>query len=753
MEAVELLDGAAEAIAALNAAELPVAVVTNQAGVARGFYGIEDVRAVHAHIDDLLAREGAHVDAWLFCPYHPSGIVEEYSRWSSDRKPAPGMALAAAHRLGLDLGRSWVVGDSECDVELARGVGARPIRIGDVDDETQVTTVPSLAAAVSHVLADVGSRESWTAQVLTFPQMRYDSAYLFAEHYSHELAQALATVDVAAFDRASKVLGDAYDRDAAVFVCGNGGSASIANHLQCDHIKGVRVGTDLHTRVTSLSTNVEILSAIANDIGYEAVFEYQLESMARPGDVLVAVSSSGSSPNVVRALRWAEEHGLQTIAMSGFGVGTPARSPASRSMSTHATTGSSRTRTRPACTCSPSTSVSRGWRPMSWRRRSSDGTRVAVNLLTDDPHNPSGAHWFWTRVIPEMAVRMRDDEELRLLVSPRLRSMHDGYPGPVSRLMFPWSNEHPRLRALSEQLIAPVWLPLDGVDVFSTLIAPAVKPAPAVVAHFKTMHAFTTPEAIRPLVRWYRRKGYPHTAEVADAIIINSESLRAEVDRYLDVDPAKLHLIPEAVDHDLFRPGDPVEAGARISQRYGVRGPFVLFVSSLWPYKNCDGLLRAFARAGLPDHRLVVVGPGRDLAYVAELRALAGRLGIEDRIDWIGGIPIEETVPFYRAASVFAYPSHNETFGLPILEAMATGCPVVTSDRSAMPETAGGAALLADPDDPESIASALEDACGSEATLMRKLGLERAQDFTWAATAQRTLEVYRQVHAHRKERS
>ncbi len=325
VEAVELLDGAAEAIAALNAAQLPVAVVTNQAGVARGFYGIEDVRAVHAHIDELLAREGAHIDAWLFCPYHPNGIVEEYARWSSDRKPAPGMALAAADRLGLDLGRSWVVGDSECDVELARGVGARPIRIGDVDDETQVTTVPSLAAAVSHVLADHGSRESWTAQVLTFPQMRYESAYLFAEHYSHELAQALATVDVAAFDRASKVLADAYDRDAAVFVCGNGGSASIANHLQCDHVKGVRVGTDLHTRVTSLSTNVEILSAIANDIGYEAVFEYQLESMARPGDVLVAVSSSGSSPNVVRALRWAEEHGLQTIAMSGFGGGDARR--------------------------------------------------------------------------------------------------------------------------------------------------------------------------------------------------------------------------------------------------------------------------------------------------------------------------------------------------------------------------------------------------------------------------------------------
>jgi glycosyltransferase involved in cell wall biosynthesis len=298
-----------------------------------------------------------------------------------------------------------------------------------------------------------------------------------------------------------------------------------------------------------------------------------------------------------------------------------------------------------------------------------------------------------------------------------------------------------------------VRLPLDGVDVYNTLIAPAVRPAPAVVAHFKTMHVFTAPESVRPLVRWYRQKGYPHTAKTADAIIINSESLRSEVHRYLDVDPAKLHLIPEAVDHELFRPGDPDEARAHLAARYGVRGPFVLFVSSLWPYKNCDGLLRAFARADLPDHRLVVVGPGRDVAYVAELRALADSLGVAGRVDWVGGVPLEETVHFYRAASVFAYPSHNETFGLPILEAMAAGCPVVTSDRSAMPETAGGAALLAEPGDPESIAGALEEACGSEATLLRKLGTERAQDFTWAATAAQTLEVYRHVHARRKEQS
>ena len=380
--------------------------------------------------------------------------------------------------------------------------------------------------------------------------------------------------------------------------------------------------------------------------------------------------------------------------------------------------------------------------------------RVAINLLTDDPGHPSGAHWFWTRVIPGMAARLADDEELHLLVSPRSRPMHQGYGDGVRYITFPWSNESPPRRTLTEHLYAPVRLPLAGIDVLSTLMAPMVRSAPGLVVHFKTMHAFTAPGAVRPAARLYRRMSYPHTAKVADAIIINSESLRHEVMRYLDVDPAKLRLIPEAVDHDLFRPGDTDAARAHVAERYGLTRPFLLFVSSLWPYKNCEGLLRAFAAAKseLGDRQLAVVGPGRDVAYVAELKALAEQLGIADDVVWVGGVPLEETVQFYRAADVFVYPSFNETFGLPILEAMATGCPVVTSDTSAMPETAGGCALLVDPHDPESIADAIVKACGPEGERLRTSGLERAAEFTWDATAERTLEVYREVHQRRGRR-
>jgi glycosyltransferase involved in cell wall biosynthesis len=119
---------------------------------------------------------------------------------------------------------------------------------------------------------------------------------------------------------------------------------------------------------------------------------------------------------------------------------------------------------------------------------------------------------------------------------------------------------------------------------------------------------------------------------------------------------------------------------------------------------------------------------------------------------FVGGVPLDETVPFYQAADLFVYPSFNETFGLPILEAMACGCPVVTSDTSAMPETAGGAAALCDPGDPASIAKAMIDAADPWRDRLREQGLRRAAQFTWGATAASTLDVYREAAQRRKQR-
>jgi glycosyltransferase involved in cell wall biosynthesis len=357
-------------------------------------------------------------------------------------------------------------------------------------------------------------------------------------------------------------------------------------------------------------------------------------------------------------------------------------------------------------------------------------------------------------MIPEMAERLGRHEELHLLVSPTSRHLYEecGAEDGVRFITYPWSNERRNLRTLGEHVYSPVRLPLSGVDVLSTLMAPLLNPTWSLVIHMKTMHAYTTPEAIGWAARTYRRMSYPRSARLADAIIINSNSIRSEIEQHLDVDPSKLRLIHEAVDHSLFKPGDREAALARVSS-YGVREPFMLFVSSLWPYKNCDGLLRAWseARARLPHRQLVIVGAPRDERYSAQLVELATSLGISDDVRFVGAVPLEETVSFYRSAEVFVYPSLNETFGLPILEAMASGCPVVTSDVSAMPEIAGGAALLCQPTSPSSIAEAIVRAAGSGERL-RQAGIRRAAQFTWGATAAATLDVYREVGERRRHR-
>jgi phosphoheptose isomerase len=154
-----------------------------------------------------------------------------------------------------------------------------------------------------------------------FPAAPFRTAPEYFAAYAEESARAASTVDPVEIQRAAAVLLECYQRGGAVFSCGNGGSAAIANHLQCDHLKGVRSGTDLAPRVASLSSNVEVLTAIANDLMYDEVFAYQLQSQARPGDVLVAISSSGRSPNIMRALLWARENDLRTIALTGFDGG------------------------------------------------------------------------------------------------------------------------------------------------------------------------------------------------------------------------------------------------------------------------------------------------------------------------------------------------------------------------------------------------------------------------------------------------
>jgi phosphoheptose isomerase len=154
-----------------------------------------------------------------------------------------------------------------------------------------------------------------------FPAAPFDDAGSYIGAYSEAVAAAFATVDRDAFRAAAAALDDAIARKATIFTCGNGGSAAIANHFVCDHTKGTRADTTILPCVHSLVANIELNTAIANDLAYDQVFSYQLQSYAKPGDVLVTISSSGNSPNIVNAMQQAKGQGVQCIAMTGFGGG------------------------------------------------------------------------------------------------------------------------------------------------------------------------------------------------------------------------------------------------------------------------------------------------------------------------------------------------------------------------------------------------------------------------------------------------
>ena len=156
---------------------------------------------------------------------------------------------------------------------------------------------------------------------MTFPDKQFADIGLFADAYYDRLALAAASIDRGALSAAAKMLSGALESDAQIFSCGNGGSASIANHLLCDFAKGIQTDTAIRPRIVSFSSNVEIMTAIANDISYDDVFVYQLATQARQGDVLVTISSSGDSENIIRALAHARENGIGTIAMTGFSGG------------------------------------------------------------------------------------------------------------------------------------------------------------------------------------------------------------------------------------------------------------------------------------------------------------------------------------------------------------------------------------------------------------------------------------------------
>ncbi len=159
---------------------------------------------------------------------------------------------------------------------------------------------------------------------MTFPDRKYTDIAAFSDDYFESERAAARSVDRARLAEAARLLDDVYTRGATLFVCGNGGSAAIANTFVCDHAKLIQTDTAVTPRVVSLSANISMMTAIANDLSYDDIFVYPLRTAARPGDALLTISASGDSENVVRAAGWARDNDVAVIAFTGFSGGRTA---------------------------------------------------------------------------------------------------------------------------------------------------------------------------------------------------------------------------------------------------------------------------------------------------------------------------------------------------------------------------------------------------------------------------------------------
>lgn len=228
----------------------------------------------------------------------------------------------------------------------------------------------------------------------------------------------------------------------------------------------------------------------------------------------------------------------------------------------------------------------------------------------------------------------------------------------------------------------------------------------------------------------------------ADHLIAISEFTRQDVGSRLGIDPERITTVPLAVDPAAFaEPGEkPANA---VRDRYRLPEKYALYVGSLETHKRVPLAMEAAARARTP---LVIVGRHSE-EQQRQLAEVVDRLHAGPYIHYLGYVPAEELAVLYRDARTFVFPSVYEGFGLPILEAMAACCPVITTSAASLPEVAGDAALMVPPDDPEALAKALRRIAEDDdlrGTLIES-GVERASGFTWEKTARRTVEVYERV--------
>jgi glycosyltransferase involved in cell wall biosynthesis len=368
--------------------------------------------------------------------------------------------------------------------------------------------------------------------------------------------------------------------------------------------------------------------------------------------------------------------------------------------------------------------------------------RIGVMLRHYEQHEGGVKHYTKT-LLPLLFTLGGRHQYVLLYQNPKLIGTYAAYPNVeelVSRvpgtvlwdqLAVPWMTRHRPLDVIfNPKFTVPLLHPakkifvLHGSEWF------------AIPGHFKWHDRLYA----RAVVPWYCRR--------ADAFIAVSEQVRQDAIRYVRADPERIFTIHNAIHPRQFHLIEDQALLAAVRARYRLPEKFVLWVGQIESRKNVKRLLRAFAEIA-PEfpHRLVIAGEQRWSSR--EELSEVGALGLEDRIQFLGWVAHTDLPAIYRLAELFAFPSLYEGFGIPLVEAMACGCPILTATTCAPPEVVDGAGYLVDPYDVAAIATGLRATLGDPAlrAAMSARGLERAKEFSWEKSAREVLAVFDAVTA------
>jgi glycosyltransferase involved in cell wall biosynthesis len=308
-------------------------------------------------------------------------------------------------------------------------------------------------------------------------------------------------------------------------------------------------------------------------------------------------------------------------------------------------------------------------------------------------------------------------------------------------------NISPSMRLLWEQISFPKLVKNHHLDLLHSLhyTMPLAYPGRTVVT-FHDMTFFLYPHHHTLPKRYFFRFFIRASSRQAVALIADSESTRQDAIRLVGVSPGKIFTVQLGVTQE-FHPIRDNSILQQARQKYHLPEHFLLYVGMIEPRKNLPLLLQSFAAIAhqMPDYRLVIVGPKGWM--VDNMLQQTEQLNISDKVHFTGYVEQADLPLIYNMADVFIYPSVYEGFGLPVLEAMACGIPVITSNVSSMPEIVGDAGVLFAPNDSQDLARSLLNLINNPMDRQRLslMGLERAASFTWNSTAEKTIAVYRHV--------